>query len=148
MYQYSPPSESWYSCSSSFAPPGASVKDVNQLLTTLWVRYLARPFESPSAGGEYWYNNQFGFRAGYFYENKYKGNRSAFNMGVSVKYNIFTVHFSYLFPSMRFISDFSYRFNSRPNRPVRCRSNRFHAAPYCPYKSHRITINRHRSIHY
>jgi type IX secretion system protein PorV len=52
-----------------------------------------------SVGGEYWYNNQFGFRAGYFYENKYKGNRSAFNMGVSVKYNIFTVHFSYLFPS-------------------------------------------------
>lgn len=52
-----------------------------------------------SVGGEYWYNNQFAFRAGYFYENKYKGNRSAFNMGVSVKYNIFTVHFSYLLPS-------------------------------------------------
>ncbi|HET9824333.1 MAG TPA: hypothetical protein VFP87_03300, partial [Chitinophagaceae bacterium] len=27
------------------------------------------------------------------------GNRSSFTMGVSVKYNIFTVHFSYLLPS-------------------------------------------------
>ncbi|HEV8284654.1 MAG TPA: type IX secretion system outer membrane channel protein PorV [Chitinophagaceae bacterium] len=52
-----------------------------------------------SLGAEYWYNNQFAFRAGYFYENKYKGNRRYFTMGVSVQYNIFTLHFSYLLPS-------------------------------------------------
>jgi hypothetical protein len=52
-----------------------------------------------SVGGEYWYNEQFSFRAGYFYENKHKGNRRYFTMGVSAKYNIFTLHFSYLLPS-------------------------------------------------
>lgn len=52
-----------------------------------------------SLGGEYWYNNQFAFRAGYFYENKLKGNRKYFTMGVSAQYNIFTLHFSYLLPS-------------------------------------------------
>ena len=52
-----------------------------------------------SLGGEYWYNNQFAFRAGYFYEDKTKGNRKYFTMGVSVKYNIFNLHFSYLLPS-------------------------------------------------
>jgi len=52
-----------------------------------------------SLGSEYWYNNQFGFRLGYFYEDKTKGNRKYFTMGVSVKYNIFALHFSYLLPS-------------------------------------------------
>ena len=52
-----------------------------------------------SIGGEYWYNNQFAFRAGYFYEDKTKGNRKYFTLGVGIKYNIFGLNFSYLLPS-------------------------------------------------
>lgn len=52
-----------------------------------------------SAGAEYWYNNQFGFRAGYFYENANKGNRKYFTVGASIKYNVATLNFSYLFPT-------------------------------------------------
>ncbi len=52
-----------------------------------------------SAGAEYTYNNQFMLRAGYFYENKTKGNRRYFTMGLGVKYNVFGLNFSYLLPS-------------------------------------------------
>jgi Type IX secretion system protein PorV len=52
-----------------------------------------------SIGGEYWYNNQFALRAGYFFEDKTKGNRKYFTMGVGVKYNVFGLNFSYLLPS-------------------------------------------------
>jgi Type IX secretion system protein PorV len=50
-------------------------------------------------GGEYWYNNQFAFRAGYFYENPNKGNRKYFTVGAGLKYNVFGLNFAYLFPS-------------------------------------------------
>ncbi len=52
-----------------------------------------------SLGGEYTYNDQFSFRAGYFYEDKLKGNRKYFTMGVGLKYNVFNLNFSYLVPS-------------------------------------------------
>lgn len=52
-----------------------------------------------SIGGEYMYNNQFAMRAGYFYEDKTKGNRRYFTMGVGVKYSTFGLDFSYLLPS-------------------------------------------------
>jgi hypothetical protein len=52
-----------------------------------------------SAGVEYSYNDQFFARAGYFYENKYKGNRKYFTVGVGLKYNMFGLNFSYLAPS-------------------------------------------------
>jgi hypothetical protein len=52
-----------------------------------------------SIGAEYWYNNQFALRAGYFFEDKTKGNRKYFTMGVGIKYNIFGLNFSYLLPS-------------------------------------------------
>jgi len=52
-----------------------------------------------SIGAEYSYNNQFSVRAGYFYEDKTKGNRKYFTMGVGVKYNVFGLNFSYLLPS-------------------------------------------------
>lgn len=52
-----------------------------------------------SVGGEYSYNDQFLARAGYFYENKYKGNRKYFTVGVGLKYNVFGLNFSYLVPS-------------------------------------------------
>lgn len=52
-----------------------------------------------SLGAEYWYNNQFALRAGYFHEDKTKGNRRYFTTGVGIKYNIFGLNFSYLIPS-------------------------------------------------
>ncbi|RYY61894.1 MAG: type IX secretion system outer membrane channel protein PorV [Chitinophagaceae bacterium] len=52
-----------------------------------------------SLGGEYWYNNQFALRAGYFFEDKNKGNRKYFTAGVGLKYNVFGLNFSYLAPS-------------------------------------------------
>jgi len=52
-----------------------------------------------SVGAEYTYNNQFSLRAGYFFEDKTKGNRRFFTMGVGIKYNIFGLNFSYLLPS-------------------------------------------------
>jgi hypothetical protein len=48
-----------------------------------------------SLGTEYWYDNQFAVRAGYFYENPAKGNRSYFSVGASVKYTLITANFSY-----------------------------------------------------
>jgi hypothetical protein len=52
-----------------------------------------------SVGAEYWYNNQFALRAGYFYENKTKGNRRYFTTGLGLKYNMFGFNFSYLLPT-------------------------------------------------
>ncbi len=52
-----------------------------------------------SVGAEYWYQNQFGLRAGYFYEDKTKGDRKYFTVGGSARYNVFTLNFSYLVPS-------------------------------------------------
>jgi hypothetical protein len=52
-----------------------------------------------SLGAEYMYNNQFALRAGYFHEDKTKGNRRYFTMGVGIKYQSFGLDFSYLLPS-------------------------------------------------
>lgn len=52
-----------------------------------------------SIGAEYWYNNQFALRAGYFYEHPTKGNRKYFTLGAGLKYNMFGLNFSYLLPS-------------------------------------------------
>ncbi len=57
-----------------------------------------REFQA-SIGAEYTYNNQFSLRAGYFYENKEKGNRRYFTAGLGVKYNVFGFNFAYLVPT-------------------------------------------------
>lgn len=51
-----------------------------------------------SFGTEYWYNNQFAIRGGYFHENATKGNRKYFTVGAGFKMNIFALDFSYLMP--------------------------------------------------
>jgi len=50
-------------------------------------------------GMEYWYDEQFAVRMGYFYENYSKGNRKYFSLGLGVKYNIFGINLSYLVPT-------------------------------------------------
>ena len=47
-------------------------------------------------GVEYWYNNIFALRGGYFYENLNKGARQHLTFGLGLKYNIFGLDFSYL----------------------------------------------------
>ena len=51
------------------------------------------------AGLEYWYDDQFAIRTGYFYEHYSKGNRKYFSVGLGVKYNVFGLNFSYLVPT-------------------------------------------------
>ena len=49
-----------------------------------------------SLGFEYWYNNQFAFRGGYFHEHEQKGNRKYFTLGAGLKMNVFALDFAYL----------------------------------------------------
>lgn len=51
-----------------------------------------------SPGIEYWYNDQFAVRGGYFHENETKGNRKYFTAGAGVRLKAFTIDFSYLMP--------------------------------------------------
>ncbi len=53
---------------------------------------------SYATGVEYWYNNQFAIRGGYFYENETKGNRKYFTAGAGFRLKAFTLDFSYLMP--------------------------------------------------
>ena len=49
-----------------------------------------------SLGAEYSYNNQFFLRAGYFYENEYKGNRQYFGLGAGFSLNVVRLDASYM----------------------------------------------------
>ncbi|MBO5663963.1 MAG: PorV/PorQ family protein, partial [Bacteroidales bacterium] len=49
-----------------------------------------------SLGMEYAYDDQFFVRAGYHYENKYKGNRSYYTFGAGFKMSMFSIDVSYL----------------------------------------------------
>jgi hypothetical protein len=49
-------------------------------------------------GVEYWYDNQFAVRAGYFHESRNKGNRRYFTAGVGIRYQTFGLDFAYLLP--------------------------------------------------
>ncbi len=48
-------------------------------------------------GIEYWYNNQFAIRTGYFYESPKNGGREYLTFGAGLRYNIFGVDFSYIY---------------------------------------------------
>lgn len=52
-----------------------------------------------SGGLEYWYAKQFAVRAGYFYENKMKGGRQFFTLGLGVRYSVFGLDLAYLVPT-------------------------------------------------
>lgn len=49
-----------------------------------------------ATGIEYWYNNIFALRGGFFYENHNKGDRKFFTAGIAIQYNIFGLDISYL----------------------------------------------------
>ncbi len=52
-----------------------------------------------STGIEYWYDQQFAVRVGYFHEHALKGNRKFFTAGIGLKYSVFGLDFSYLIPT-------------------------------------------------
>ncbi len=54
-----------------------------------------------SSGLEYWYNDMFALRCGYYYEHQNKGNRQFFSMGIGVRYKIFNFNFSYILPASK-----------------------------------------------
>jgi hypothetical protein len=64
-----------------------------------WFKSFGNHSYSLSLGAEFWYNNQFAARGGYYWETKESGNRKYFTLGVGVKYNVFGFNFSYLIPS-------------------------------------------------
>ena len=47
-------------------------------------------------GLEYWYDDQFAFRAGYFFEHFTKGNRQFITLGAGLKYQTLAIDMSYL----------------------------------------------------
>jgi hypothetical protein len=51
-----------------------------------------------SIGTEYWYNEQFALRAGYYYEHLRKGNRKFYTVGLGLKLNTLGIDFAYLIP--------------------------------------------------
>lgn len=54
-----------------------------------------------AVGLEYWYNNLFAIRAGYFHEHFTKGNRQFFTVGAGIRYNVFGLDFAYLIPTQQ-----------------------------------------------
>lgn len=55
---------------------------------------------SMAFGVEYWYNNIFAVRGGYFYENPNKGDRQYATIGLGLRYNVLGIDFSYLIPTV------------------------------------------------
>lgn len=54
-----------------------------------------------STGLEYWYNDLFAARAGYFWEHDLKGARKFFTMGVGLRYQKLLFDFAYLIPQQQ-----------------------------------------------
>ncbi len=54
---------------------------------------------SISFGAEYWYDQQFAVRAGYFYEHPLKGDRQYLTIGIGLKYNVIGIDIAYLAPT-------------------------------------------------
>ncbi|TVR77163.1 MAG: hypothetical protein EA412_11835 [Chitinophagaceae bacterium] len=52
-----------------------------------------------AVGLEYWYDQQFAVRVGYFNEHELKGNRKFLSAGLGVRYNVLELNFSYLIPT-------------------------------------------------
>lgn len=76
----------------------------NQSVTSSWFKSfndgtpLMNSFNA-SLGVEYSYDDILFLRAGYFYEDKTRGNRQFFTAGFGLKYNLIGFNFSYIAPS-------------------------------------------------
>src|SRR5699024_1211674 len=56
-------------------------------------------------GAEYWYQNSFSFRVGYFHESPEKGYRQYFTLGAGFKYSIARINVSYLFSTAKAVNN-------------------------------------------
>lgn len=54
-----------------------------------------------AVGAEYWYQDSFALRTGYFHESEQKGKRKYFTLGAGFKYNVVTLDVSYLFSASK-----------------------------------------------
>lgn len=54
-----------------------------------------------AVGAEYWYQDSFALRTGYFHESEFKGARKFFTLGAGFKYNIVKIDVSYLFSASK-----------------------------------------------
>lgn len=75
----------------------------NKSLVGSWFNSFSGPNQlktlQASIGAEYSYQDQFFFRAGYYYEDRGQGDRKYFSVGVGLNYNVMGLNFSYLVPS-------------------------------------------------
>jgi len=88
-----------------FAVDSAALADYrNTSVVSSWMKSfsdgssLTKSFQI-SAGMEYNYNNQFKLRAGYFYEDRTRGNRRYFTAGAGFNAKFMEINVSYLVPS-------------------------------------------------
>ena len=94
------------------------VDDYNQALSdyrkTSWTSGIFKSFnDAPDGiseelkeftwalGAEYWYQDSFALRLGYFNENEFKGARKFFTLGAGFKYNVVKIDVSYLFSASK-----------------------------------------------
>jgi hypothetical protein len=91
--------------------PGKDSLEAAQIQNLGWIEGMAQSlYKAPDGfsekmqelmiggGAEYWYDNQFAVRGGYFHESKNKGNRRYFTAGVGIRYQTFGLDFAYLIP--------------------------------------------------
>jgi hypothetical protein len=75
----------------------------NKSIVSSWTSSFSGPSQfktlQASLGAEYSYQDQFFFRAGYYYEDRGQGDRKYFSVGVGLKYQVMGLNFSYLVPS-------------------------------------------------
>lgn len=69
---------------SFFDAPGGFREEIREITTGLAM--------------EYWYNDLFALRSGYFHEHATKGARQFFTMGIGLRYQVFGFDFAYLVP--------------------------------------------------
>jgi hypothetical protein len=82
---------------SFYDAPGYGYNAKHELVN--YGRFYEELCEINIGGGiEYWYNNTFAVRAGYFNETALKGNRKYVTLGAALKYNVFGLDVSYLIP--------------------------------------------------
>ena len=82
---------------SFYDAPGYGYNADNELVN--YGKFYEELCEINIGGGiEYWYNNIFAVRAGYFNETALKGNRKYVTLGAALKYNVFGLDVSYLIP--------------------------------------------------
>lgn len=54
-----------------------------------------------SLGAEYWYQESFALRAGYYHESPMKGQRKYYTIGAGFRYNIFNIDLAYIFSTSK-----------------------------------------------